>query len=119
MDNEKYLIAVASSDGIVVNSHFGRASKFYVYEVSNGDDVKLVEQREVVPVCEGGNHDNDRLKENLLVFNDCKYMLVSRIGIGAASVAEGLGIKVYENSGVIEESISRLVKYLKVQSLFK
>ncbi|MCR5702544.1 MAG: dinitrogenase iron-molybdenum cofactor biosynthesis protein [Lachnospiraceae bacterium] len=118
MDNEKYLIAVASSDGIVVNSHFGRASKFYVYEVSDGDKVSLLEQRNVIPVCEGGNHDSDRLKENLLTFGDCKYMLVSRIGIGAASVAESIGIKVYENSGMIEESISRLVKYLQVQKLF-
>lgn len=29
MDKEEYKIAVASSDGIVVNNHFGRAKDFY------------------------------------------------------------------------------------------
>ena len=31
MDKEEYKIAVASSDGIVVNNHFGRAKDFYIY----------------------------------------------------------------------------------------
>ena len=33
MDKQKVLVAIASSDGIVVNSHFGKTDKFYIYEV--------------------------------------------------------------------------------------
>ena len=33
MDEKDYRIAVASSDGIVVNNHFGRARAFYIYEL--------------------------------------------------------------------------------------
>ncbi|MBR1744214.1 MAG: dinitrogenase iron-molybdenum cofactor biosynthesis protein [Lachnospiraceae bacterium] len=118
MDEESFLVAVASSDGIVVNSHFGRASTFFIYEVTGSEDIRLVEQRVVSPVCEGGNHSEERLKENLLEFRDCKYLLVSRIGAGAARMAESLGMEAYEIPGVIEESITQLVKYIQVQRLF-
>lgn len=30
MDKESCFVAVASSDGIVVNNHFGRAKSFYI-----------------------------------------------------------------------------------------
>lgn len=67
MDKKKNLIAVASSDGIVVNNHFGKARTFYIYEEKD-DKITYVEKREVEPVCNGGNHDDDRLQENLEKF---------------------------------------------------
>ncbi|MGN0343164.1 MAG: NifB/NifX family molybdenum-iron cluster-binding protein [Roseburia sp.] len=118
MDKESYLIAAASSDGIVVNSHFGRAETFYIYEVKNDDEIHLVEKREVTPVCNGGNHSDEKLKDNLLKFKDCRYLLVSRIGNGAANMAESLGIEVYELPGIIEESIHQLINYIKIEKLF-
>ena len=118
MDKDTYFIAVASSDGIVVNSHFGRADKFYIYKVENEEEIKLVETREVLPVCEGGNHNEDKLKDNLLKLSDCKYLLVSRIGNGAMVMAESLGIEAYELPGIIEESTNQLIKYVKIQNLF-
>jgi predicted Fe-Mo cluster-binding NifX family protein len=116
MDKERCLIAAASSDGIVVNQHFGRASAFYIYESADGI-AEFVEKREVVPVCEGGNHDEIRLLENLKKFSDCKYLLVSKIGDGAAAVAESLGIACYEIPGVIEESIEKMQNYEKIKEL--
>lgn len=119
MDKESYLIAVASSDGIVVNSHFGRAKKFYIYKVTDYGEPQLVEMREVSPVCNGGEHNNENLKSNLLKFSDCKYLLVSRIGSGAANMAESLGIESYEIPGEIGESIDQLNKYIKIKELFE
>lgn len=40
-NDRKIRVAVASSDGIVVNSHFGRARDFYIYEVSENEDTVL------------------------------------------------------------------------------
>ena len=91
MVKETEKIAVASSDGIVVNRHFGHAGKFYIYEIAD-DDAKLVETRKVEPVCQGGNHDDRRLSENIDKIGDCKYLLVSKIGYGAAAVAEQRGV---------------------------
>lgn len=119
MAKEDFLIAVASSDGIVVNSHFGRARTFYIYKVNENEKISLEEKREVEPVCEGGNHDEDMLHKNLLTLRDCSYLLVSRIGNAAANAAEGLGIKPYEIPGVIEESVDKLIMYQKINELFE
>lgn len=117
MDDEKYWVAIASSDGIVVNSHFGKASCFYIYEVSGNEEVRLVEKRTVTPICKGGEHNDDRLEAHLTKFIDCKYVLVSRIGNGAATVAERMGITPMEIPGEIDESIHQLIKYIKIQNL--
>ena len=118
MDNETYRVAIASSDGIVVNSHFGKAEIFHIYDVNDNGDIKYVEERRTEPVCNGGNHTENRLKENFEKLRDCRYLLVSRIGGGAAAVAEDMGIIPMELAGVIEESISELIKYRKLQDLF-
>ena len=118
MDKDQYKIAVASSDGIVVNNHFGRASEFYIYQI-NDKKIQFIEKRNVIPVCDRGNHDDNRLKENLLTFKDCKYLLVSRIGEGAVSMARQVGIECYEIPGVIEDSINQLIKYNLIKNLFE
>lgn len=117
MDRMK--IAVASSDGIVVNSHFGKARDFYIYEMDDKEQVHFLEKRSVTPVCEGGNHDDEKLKTNLEKLKDCGYLLVSRIGGKAASVAESFGMESYEIPGIIEESVEQLIKYIKVKQLFE
>lgn len=119
MDKEGYKIAVASSDGIVVNDHFGRAKDFYIYQIEDEEQIRFREKRSVIPVCECGNHDHEKLKTNLEKMKDCKYLLVSRIGSGAADMAAELGIESYEIPGMIEESIEQLIKYIKVKKLFE
>lgn len=111
-------IAAASSDGIVVNRHFGHAAQFYIYEII-GDDVKLLEVRKVEPVCQGGNHDDERLHENIDKIGDCSYLLVSKIGYQAAAIAEQRGVIPYEIPGVIEDSIQQLLNYVKIKKLLE
>lgn len=111
-------IAVASSDGIVVNRHFGHAEKFYIYEIID-DGVKLLETRIVEPVCDGGNHDDRKLSENIDKIKDCKYLLVSKIGHIAEIVAKQKGVIPYEIPGVIGESIQQLLNYIKIKRLFE
>ena len=118
MDEKKNLVAVASSDGIVVNQHFGRAGTFFIYEVSE-TEIKQQEVREVTPVCMGGNHEEERLKKNVEKISDCRYLLVSRIGNQAAHIAEGYGIQSFEIPGMIPESIDQMMKYKKIQELLK
>lgn len=91
-NDRKIRVAVASSDGIVVNSHFGRARDFYIYEVSENEDTVLLEKRELVPICEAGNHDEGRLRDNVKRLSDCDYVAVSRIGMGALRVMNEYGI---------------------------
>ena len=118
MAKETERIAVASSDGIVVNSHFGHATQFYIYEVTD-DKEKLLEIRKVEPVCQSGNHDDGKLSENIDRIADCNYLLVSRIGYGAAAAAEQKGIVPYEIPGMIGDSIEQLMNYRKIKKLFE
>lgn len=117
MADERYLVAVASSDGIVVNNHFGHATTFYIYEVTD-ESVSFIEKREVTPVCHLGEHDDDKLQENASVLSDCEYLLVSKVGDGARAVLESKGITCYEIPGFIPESIDKMQRYEKVKNLF-
>ncbi|MGN0165091.1 MAG: NifB/NifX family molybdenum-iron cluster-binding protein [Lachnospiraceae bacterium] len=117
--DEKYLVAVASSDGIVVNSHFGKAGEFYIYEIGEDGTAALVERRHMQPVCSRGEHDDKQLSENLNRLRDCKYILVSRIGVGASDAAERMGLVPMELPGMIQDSLSQLITYQKIQRLFQ
>lgn len=113
-----YKVAVASSDGIVINQHFGRADTFLIYEVTETGKYRLLEKRSVTPVCNGGNHNDNELKNNICKLEDCKYILVARIGAGAANAVEQSGIIPMELPGMIEESIGKLFTYEQLQNLF-
>lgn len=113
-----YKVAVASSDGIVVNQHFGRTDTFYIYEVTETGKYILLETRTVTPVCHGGNHNENELRDTIRKLKDCKYIIVSRIGMGAANLAEQSGITPMELPGMIEESIGKLFTYEQLQNLF-
>ncbi|MCH5265582.1 MAG: dinitrogenase iron-molybdenum cofactor biosynthesis protein [Lachnospiraceae bacterium] len=116
-EEEKYRIAAASSDGIVVNQHFGRAETFYIYEASSREEPRYLEKREVEPLCQGGNHQEAKLTESVEHLKDCQYVLVSRIGPGAVAALEQKGITPMELPGMIEESIHRLITYIEIQNL--
>ncbi|MDE5619702.1 MAG: dinitrogenase iron-molybdenum cofactor biosynthesis protein [Ruminococcus sp.] len=118
MDNS-YRIAVASSDGIVVNQHFGHADKFLIYKVDGDGSYRFLEIRNVEPVCSFGNHDSGKLTENLEKIRDCKYLLVSKIGIGASMRAEQLGITPVELPDIIEDSVRKVISFEQVQNLFE
>jgi predicted Fe-Mo cluster-binding NifX family protein len=116
---QEYKIAVASSDGIVVNQHFGHADTFFIYEINGEEFRKTDDIRRVEPVCNGGNHDDAKLLGNMGLFKDCKYIIVSRIGTYAAMQAEKLGIRTMELPGFIEESIRKLIAFEQIQNLFE
>lgn len=119
MDNQliKYRVAVATSDGIVVNQHFGRAEKFRIYDIRHDNTIHFIEERKVIPICQAGTHDASKLKESISYLSDCKYVLASKIGQGAANVLEREGISPMELPGIIEESIRRLIAYNEVLAL--
>lgn len=118
MDKAGYKVAVASGDGIVINRHFGKAEMFYIYETAQNGKYRLLEKRNVTPVCNGGNHDDRLLMDNIAKLKDCKYVLTARIGAGAASALERSGITPMELPDMIEESLDKLNTYEQLQNLF-
>ena len=116
---ETYRVAVATQTGDSVDVHYGRASRFQIYEIEELESIDLIEVRELIPVCADGEHDPVRLEENAKKLNDCRCVIASRIGPGALNSLAAEGIEGYELPGDIEEAIDRMVRYRQVQRLFK
>lgn len=116
----KYRIAIASTDGKVVNEHFGRSSSFYIVDTDSETGKPVYrENRRVEPVCAGGEHAEGSIQKTAQELFDCPFLLVSRIGCSAQAILEEKGIQVFELPGVIEESIQQLMTYLEIQKLLK
>ena len=116
---EKYLVAVASSDGETVNVHYGRAQTFYVYYIDDDEGYNLVETRSVKPVCMDGAHNQSSMKQSVARFTDCRYVVASKIGAGASQTLATAGITAMELPGSIDDAILKIWKYNQVQELFK
>jgi len=74
--------AVASTDGKLVNQHFGHARRFLIYDLV-GEDTRFVEERKVENYCTGPEEclsKEDRLMATISMLKDCQSVLVSMIG---------------------------------------
>ena len=114
MEKTAYRVALASTDNMHVDQHFGRAESFLIVDVDENGEFEEVEQRFVIPVCQGGHHDNDRMKRGAEGVKDCNFVLAARIGPGAVYELEQHGIAAFEMPGTVEESLKRLEGYLKL-----
>jgi len=111
-----YKIAVASSDGKVVNQHFGKATKFLIFEVE-GDNFKYLELLNTQAFCNHGEHDEKKLLSAVEALEGTRAVLVSQIGTGAAEALKIKGIDVFDVRNFIEDALKKLVKhYSKIDS---
>ncbi len=113
-----YKVAFASTDGINVNIHYGRAEKFYVYLIDDEAGYDFVEERKVEPVCLGGSHVISQMQQSVSRFSDCRYVAASRIGSGASSTLTAQGITAMELPGTIEDAVVKIWEYNRLQKLF-
>jgi predicted Fe-Mo cluster-binding NifX family protein len=106
-----YKIAAASGDGKVINQHFGRCGRFLIVE-ADGEGFRLLETREVSPVCGEQGHSDAGMGASVEALSDCRAVLASRIGPGAAAALEARGIAAFEIGLPIGEAVEKLVQYL-------
>lgn len=98
-----YKIAVASSDGKVVNQHFGKATKFLIFEVEE-DNFKFLELIEASAFCNYGEHDENELLSAVEALEGIRAVLVSQIG-------KAKGIESFDVRDFIEDALNKLIKY--------
>lgn len=105
-----YRIAAASTDGIVVNQHFGHADRFHIIDLlPESGEYKYIETREVAPCCHGGDHEESSFDSTIQTLSDVQAVLVSRIGDGAADYLESKGLTVYQAPFPIEPLIEKII----------
>ncbi|MBQ6252935.1 NifB/NifX family molybdenum-iron cluster-binding protein [Ruminococcus sp.] len=103
-----YRIAVASTDGIVVNQHFGHAERFHIIEIDD-NNYSFIGTREVERVCQGHYHNDSSFDKVIDVLSDVHAVLVAKIGSGASEQLESRRLTVYEAPFPIEPLIEKII----------
>lgn len=102
-------VAIASTDGKVINEHFGRATKFHIFEI-NDSSFNFLESRTVERCCNGGEHEDSAFENVANILNDCKAIFVAKIGIGASNYMESKGYTVFEAPYFIEDVLNKVLQ---------
>lgn len=88
----KVLVAVATEGHGKVNQHFGHATEFQIFEVSQGEAL-FVGHRRVDLYCQGGYGEDEQLPSIVNAINDCHAVLVSKIGACPRDELKAAGIE--------------------------
>lgn len=102
-------VAVVSSDGKVINQHFGKASRFFIFEV-DGDKIQFLEVRETTPLCGSADYGNadEVLSGTISLISDCEALFCSRIGNRPQEELRKKGIKPVEAPYFIDEALRNI-----------
>ena len=102
-------IAVGSTDGKVIDLHFGDANYFLIYEIEDGKS-KFQELREkpVIPV---KNH-QERWIASIDLLEDCKAVICSKIGNEPTIELRKMGIKPIQLECDVKEAVNECSKHL-------
>ncbi len=107
-----YKIAVASSDGKVVNQHFGHSRQFIIFEVSDSGEWDFKEIRSTIPPCSSGEHSESALEQVIRELSDCSVVVVSQIGYGAEQALGNAGIRAYVIPDLIYTALNKVITSL-------
>ena len=96
-------VAVASTEGVLVNQHLGEAAKLLIYGQKD-ERIELLEAR-ATPPRGGGRQRWEALAETL---TDCRTLLVSGVGENPRKTLAAAGVEVLEIEGLIDEAVRAL-----------
>jgi predicted Fe-Mo cluster-binding NifX family protein len=103
-------IAVASSDGKIIDIHFGKCQAFRIFELNEKTkEFNELEIRKSEKLCGEGGHTEETLKKHCVLLKDCKYVLVARIGIWIKRELIENGIIPIEFLGEIKEAVNEII----------
>ena len=101
--------AVASKSGVVVDTHFGHAKEFYLYDYRNGE-VRFAGKRNVEQYCQGEEEcgeKEDKIERIIAALNGCSGVIAMRIGMEPAKKLTKLGIKPVNTYDMIEDAVKK------------
>ncbi|MDR1640571.1 MAG: hypothetical protein LBT59_12805 [Clostridiales bacterium] len=106
----KYKTAVATSDGVEVDGHFGQGNSFYIYEIDQETDTRrLVETRSFSNEgLECGCHSEPTAHEKASAFSDCQVILAAQIGAKSERLLTLKGIVPLQRRGSVSEALDKI-----------
>jgi len=102
-------IAVASSNGKIIDLHFGDANRFIIFEIEDGES-KFHEIREKTDM-KIDNH-QERWVASIDLVEDCKAVLCSKIGNEPTIELMKLGIKPIKLDCDVNEAVQSCAEHL-------
>ncbi len=115
-------VAFATTDGVNVDEHFGRAGMFAIYELTK-DGYRFVEMRkfadgrdtEIEDTKGMGDVHDDRVQRKVDKLSDCKIVYLTEIGGPSAArlVKKGMMLIKVKEVISIEESSQRLLETIR------
>lgn len=98
-------VAVATTDGTLIDEHFGQANRFILYAVEEDGSYRELESREIKhpPQDHARAHSADTTVEQL---RDVDAVLASQIGPAAAANLAGRGIKSFALKGSVDRALA-------------
>jgi predicted Fe-Mo cluster-binding NifX family protein len=99
-------LALASSDGENVNLHFGKAFKFFIYELE-GNNRKFLEYREV----KKNPEEKHQWNKSLSIIKDCEVVICVQAGMKARLGLKKAKIKLFEDEGPVDEVLERFIRH--------
>ncbi len=89
-------VAITSSDGDVIDQHFGHCSEFRIAEIGSNGEWKITEIRRTERTCNNFSHSETHVQEVAKLLSDCRYLLTYRIGSYPYSLFRSRGIDCLE-----------------------
>ncbi|MBO6196051.1 MAG: hypothetical protein J6O03_01055 [Butyrivibrio sp.] len=109
-----YYIAVATSDGEIIDTHFGHATSFLILEVDDFGNYEEIEDREVRPACGGGECHacaGSLMNEIAESLKDVDFVLCARSGPHAEEALRRYGIALLDVMMPISRAVPKIHKF--------
>lgn len=109
-----YLIAVATSDGEIIDTHFGHADSFLILEVDEDGNYEEIEERDVLSACGGddcGRCSGSRMNEIADNLKDVDFVLCAKSGPHAEEVLRRYGIAILDVIMPIDRAVPKIHKF--------
>ena len=109
-----YRIALASSDGLHIDRHFGHSDGFVIVAVEPSGNFVEQERRQAKAPCQHGFHDAGAMQAAVRALRDCRYVVAEAIGPGAQKALEQQDILPLEIEGAtVAQVVQKIYVYEK------
>ena len=106
-----FKIAIASSDGVRTDRHFGQADEFCIYSLdTEKEDCDIKGYIDVKPPCSGGWHEVSKFEAVLTQLSDVSAIVAQRIGPGALQFIREQGKAAYQIPLTAEQALCLLIE---------
>ena len=106
-------VAVASSDGVSINEHFGNAFDFWIYEVTDNGDYSFIERRKA-PERLTNTMEHGKAVLSAEVLWDVEAVLAEQIGQYAEGILYSKRIRAFALSGKIDKALQNYGRKSKI-----